>query len=446
MKRIAGVAGAVLAVVLIAGGLWWFQPWAEYSPSRVAKAQNPDNYLNMFRAMDDVFPARAIKAADPHPFPRAMRPLDVAYEWNGETKSLETFMEEASITGLVVIADGQLIDERYRIGETAESPHTSWSVAKSFVATLIGMAIQEGRIASLDDTAETYAEQFAGTDYGATSLRHLLMMSAGVKFDEDYSKRGSDIRVLFVNTFIFNRNVDAQVAQVKRDRPPGQDLHYTSPNTHVLAAVVRAVYGDRPLAEIVQEKIWTPLGMVGDASWSQDRRGAEGIAIGYCCLNARAVDFAKLGQLYLQDGVWNGARLLPEGWVDLVSTPPEPFMQPSEDGPYAPLGYGLHFWVPPDADGEFFMSGVFGQNVWMDRRRRVVVMRTSADVDWATRRAESVAVFRAISQAAAPEPVVEAAETAVEPTALMDDDSFAAAVEPTDGPEEAAAVAEEDGN
>jgi len=256
-------------------------------------------------------------------------------------------------------------------------------------------------IESLDDPASKYAPQYVGSDYGDTSLWHLLMMSAGMDFNEEYrADAPSDVRPLFFNAFIMRRNPDEMIARIARNRAPGEDNHYTSPNSHVLSAVVRGVYEGR-LAEIVERELWTPLGMTSDASWLQHKPGPEGVAIGYCCLQATSRDYARFGQFYLQDGVWDGAQLLPEGWVDQAGTPTEPFMEPGAT-PYPHRGYGLHFWIPEDYDEEFYAAGVFGQYIWIDRKRGVVIAQNAGDATWGARSQEAAAVFRAIAAHVAP--------------------------------------------
>ncbi|HAQ35069.1 MAG TPA: serine hydrolase, partial [Alphaproteobacteria bacterium] len=295
--------------------------------------------------------------------------------------------------------DGEIVHEQYLRDANAGTRLTSWSVAKSFVATMIAMALEEGLIESLDQLAEEFAPQYAGSDLGQTSLRHLLMMSAGVDFNEDYSGPDSDIRPLFFNTFIMGRSVDDQLIRIARDRDPGTDLHYTSPNTHVLAAVLRGIYGEN-LATITQQQIWTPLHMATDAYWSQNVAGDRAEAIGYCCLNATARDYARLGQFYLQDGVWDGQRLLPEGWVEMATTPNAAFQVPNETIPLR--GYGLHWWMPENFDQEYFAAGVYGQYIWVDERRGVVIARLAGDADWGARTGETLTVMRAIAEAVAP--------------------------------------------
>ncbi len=396
--RVIKFAAAAFGAIVLVFGLWFFRPWSEYSPSEVIFDREFGDYVDSYRSFDDTFPHMVIKGAKtPYQFPRNEQPLNITYEWQGETKSLEQFTKEGIITGIVVLKDGVLVHESYYLGETARSRHTSWSVAKSYTATLIGIALKDGKIVSLDDTVEMYAPQFTGTDYGNATLRHLLMMSSGIGFNENYFERGSDIRKLFFNTFLLNQNVDKQVARYKLVREPGGALDYISPNTHVLSAVVRSVY-NKPLAEVASQKLYQPVGMA-DASWSQDRKGKAGKAIGYCCLNTTVRDYAKFGQLYLQGGEWQGKQILPEGWVDLISTPPAQSHAPGKStAPTSQFGYGLHFWLPPGADEEFYAAGFNGQYIWIDRKRNIVIARTAADPDNAARAPEMVTVMRAIAK------------------------------------------------
>ncbi|MCF8878851.1 beta-lactamase family protein [Hyphobacterium sp. SN044] len=397
--RILG--GILLAVVVAvtAAAAWFFRPWSDYSPAEIQRLSDPARYTDTFQTMDSIFPYRTIEATEPDSLEGASQPLDVTYEWGGETRTLEQYLDESRSLALVVLRDGELVHERYMNGANAGTRLTSWSVAKSFVATMIAMALEEGRIGSLDQLAQEFAPQYAGSPMGETSLRHLLMMSAGVDFNEDYSGPDSDIRPLFFNTFILGRSVDEQIAGIERNREPGQDLHYTSPNTHVLGAVLRGIYGEN-LAAITQQEIWTPLHMSSDAYWSQNIEGDRAEAIGYCCLNATARDYARFGQFYLQDGIWDGERLLPEGWVEMATTPNAPFQEPNETIPLR--GYGLHWWMPENYDGEYFAAGVYGQYIWVDERRGVVIARFAGDPDWGARTGETLTALRAIAETVSP--------------------------------------------
>jgi CubicO group peptidase (beta-lactamase class C family) len=404
IKKLALGVGALVALTIFAFALWYFRPWSDLSPSDVSRLKNLDERIEVYREMDEVLPSRKIEGvSNPLPLPRNIQPLNVTYEFDGKQKSLDGFIKERTITGLVVLKDGVLVHESYYLGEEPESRHTSWSVAKSYIATLVAMALEEGLISSIDDKVKKYVPEFAGTDYGDTSIRNLLMMSSGIDFNEDYEAEGSDIRNLFFGVFVFNADVDKMVRKYKRNRPAGQDFDYISPNTHVLSTVVRAVYG-KPIAAIIDEKLYKPLGMP-TAYWNQDRKGEKGKAIGYCCLSTRAVDYARFGQLYLQDGVWQGKRILPEGWVDSISTPRADFQEPV---PGEHFGYSYQFWIPPDYEGEFFAAGYNGQIIWVDRKRGVVIVRTSADRYYIENADENIAVMRAIAKAVSGEDLGDA--------------------------------------
>lgn len=421
MGRVIGaLAALVLIIALIAAG-WYYRPWSPYSPARITALDDPEEFAQTFQRMDEILPSRRIEAVNPQPLPEALAPLDATYSFNGETRTIDDFMSSARTLGIVALRDGVVVGERYGQGADAQTRFTSWSVAKSFVATLIAMAMEEGLIDSLDDNAAKYAPVFEGTAYGETSLRHLLMMSGGVEFVEEYSEDSeSDIRPFFFNAFILGRDVDVMAGEIVRDRPAGRDLHYVSPNTHVLSAVVRNVFDDT-LAGIVEDRVWTPLGMTSDATWLTNVDNERAIEVGYCCLQATTRDFARFGQFYLQDGVWNNERLVPEGWVERATRPNAPFQEPGPEARYAPRGYGLHFWIPPDAEREFFMAGVYGQYVWVDRDRGVVVAMNAGDPDWGEREEEAFALMRAIVQSVAP-PDESEGEPDAEPIGAADGD------------------------
>lgn len=288
---ITRIAGGLLLLVVLAVSVvaaWFYRPWSDYSPAGYQAAGDPARLVELSQDMRSVFPERTIEALDPVSLARRDMPLDVTFQWQGQTRTLDQYLTESTSLGLVVLHRGEIVHESYRNGANEMSQLTTWSVAKSFVASLIAIAMEEGHIASLDQTVAEFVPAYAGTDYGDTSLRHLLMMSSGIDFVEDYSAEDSDIRNLFFNAFIFERDIDAMIMAFERDTEPGTELDYISSNTQALSAVVRAIYG-MPLADIVEEKIWTPLHMTGEAYWSQNVEGDRGIAVGYCCLNARLV-------------------------------------------------------------------------------------------------------------------------------------------------------------
>ena len=389
----------VLAAVL-AAAMWYFRPWSDYSPSKFAALEQADKLTYNFTHMADLVPSRPIKASDS---PRPLSNGDVVdvgaitYTFDGQTKTVAEFIEQASVLGLLVHHRGNIVYEDYFQGTNQNSLYTSWSMAKSVVATLIAMAVQEGRIDSLDDPASKYAPQYLGSHFGETSLRALLAMSSGIDFDENYASDSSDIRPFFFNSFILRRDPDSLLMGFKRDRNAMQDHHYISPNSHVLSAVVRGIY-DMRLADIVQTKVWQPLGMANDANWLQHSPDDDGQALGYCCLNATLRDYARFGLFNLDASLGRAelSNMLPAEWSSLLPVPATPAHVPGRDS-YQGRGYSYHYWLPINRAGIYFAAGVYGQFVWIDPANELVIARTSSDPNWTPRYPESEAVFHAIT-------------------------------------------------
>jgi CubicO group peptidase (beta-lactamase class C family) len=381
-------------------GAWLVQPWAAYSPLRMLIAREPGRLLETFRSFDEIVPHDEILARpDAARFERAEAPLDVAYDWNGESKLLETFIEEASVTGLLVLKDGVIEHERYRLGATEESRHATFGFAKGVVAALIGAAQNDGLIASLDDPAATYAPQFTATEIGSTSLRQLLASSSGLAGVETDAVLDADLDRLFLQTFVLGGDPDRIASRARRVRPPAEALDVASLDAQVLAAVVSAVYR-APLAQVVEEEIWRPFGMTASASWSKSRDDGRGVALGFCCWNATLQDIARFGELLRREGAGGEERLLPEGWLDAAAEPPGDYALPGASEAYAPWGYGQGFFLPDGEDGPLLLAGAYGQYLWIDRGAATVVVMTAADPDWRERRAEATAALRRIVEAA----------------------------------------------
>jgi CubicO group peptidase (beta-lactamase class C family) len=223
-------------------------------------------------------------------------------------------------------------------------------------------------------------------------------MSAGTEPEGEEGTISRELLELLAWTVVLGADPDRVARRVRRVRPAGEALDLASVNTQALAAVVSAVY-DSPLAAVVETKIWGPFGMTSDASWSQHAPGPGGVALGFCCWNATLLDIARFGEVLRRGGAWGEVRLLPEGWVEAASEPSAPFAAPGSGGELGPWGYGLHVFIPADAEGEFLLAGEYGQYLFIDRRRERVVAVTAADGAWRDRREEATAVLRAIAAA-----------------------------------------------
>jgi CubicO group peptidase (beta-lactamase class C family) len=400
MKPALWTGAILLALALATAALLLARPWAEYSPLKLNSLFAPERRVENFRSMERIMPYRVVRAAAlPFEFREAPRPLPAHYGFQGERRSLDEFLARVNATGLLVIQDDAVVHERYLLGATRDTRHTSWSVAKSFVATLVAVALQEGRIRSLDEPITDYAPSLRGSAYDGVPIRHVLQMSSGVAFDETYGDRRSDINRLFLKVFALNRRIDRVLHDYGRERPSGALFHYISVDTQALGLMLREIYR-RPLAQLLEQKLWQPLGMEGDALWNTDRAADDGIELAFCCLNARLRDYAKLGRLYLEQGRWQGRQLLPEGWVREATTPARADLEPGVSPyDYGPRGYQYQWWVPENYQREYFAAGVWGQYVYVSEPDRLIIVRSSVDPNFRANLPETLAVFRVIRDA-----------------------------------------------
>ena len=344
---------------------------------------------------DEIFPAHVVRrATNPSPLARAASEPALRYEYQGQTFGLDDYLARNPATGLLVARDETILVERYQYARTDRDRFTSWSMAKTVTSMLIGIAIAEGRIRSVDDLAATYVPGLAGTEYGRTSLRHLLQMSSGVRFVEEY-RLGDDVSKLSMDTFLQSGagGVSAVTPFNERAVPAGTKFSYASVETEVLGLVLAAAVG-RSVSEYLQEKIWQPIGAEADAAWLVDRSGQE---VTYCCLNAVLRDYARLGLLLAHDGNWHGRQIIPAAWVQDATTvrADQPHLRPLTATPF--FGYGYQTWIFPGDRRMFAFLGVRGQAIYVDPASRLVLVTTAVrKLPRDPGAAETVALWRAV--------------------------------------------------
>ena len=395
LTRIALWTLAALAVLFLSAFLWLRQSpyWAGIT--LFSESHRVEN----FRAMDRVFPARAVpRAGDVWAFDRAPAPLPATYAFGSETRDLTAFLERTETTGLLVVHRGAITHEDYRQGADETSPFTSWSMAKSVLSALIGIAVEEGHIASIRDPIGAYVPALAASGYADVPIEDALTMSSGVAFDEDYDNPMSDINMLFIRAMAMGVPVEETLAGLERVRDPGIYNDYVSSDSMALGLVLEAATG-MPVAEYLSSRLWAPMGAEADASWSTDRTGRE---FALCCLNATLRDYARFGRLYLEGGAREGRQIVPADWVANSVAPMAPHLQPGDNpASFWTFGYGYQWWIPEDPQGDFLAIGVWGQYIYVDPLRDVVIVKTSADPLFDDNDQESVAAFRAIARAVA---------------------------------------------
>ena len=301
-----------------------------------------------------VYPSRVVKKSDsPRPLQRAAQ---------APALGVDKFLDENRNTGLLVMRGDSILAERYQYDRKPEHLFASMSMAKTVVAMLVGIALAEKKIGSIDDLAEKYVPDLKGHPYGETPIRHLLTMTSGVKFVEVYN--GADDVMKLGTAILFQEGPGGAAAVLpyrERVAPPGQRWSYASSETFVLALVLRGATG-RSLADYTSEKLWQPMGAESDAAWNIDPAGNEG---GYCCFSATLRDWARLGLLLAEGGTRDGREVIPAAWVK-AST--------SSQGPYP--GYGYQTWVSMTED-RFHLRGLRGQAVWVHPTTRTVVVHTA---------------------------------------------------------------------
>lgn len=332
--------------------------------------------VGSFSHLDEVFEGRLVRrATTPSPLARAAAEPVIRYAYRGQTFTFEDYLTRNPTTGLLVARDDTILIERYQYARHDRHRFTSWSMAKTITAMLVGIAVAEGRIRSVDDPAAAYVPALAGTEYGRTSLRHLLQMSSGVRFVEEYSGR-DDVSLLTASTYrqqVGAGGVDAVMPFNVREAPSGARFAYASVETQVLGLVLRAVVG-RPVGDYLREKIWEPMGAEADATWLIDRAGQEAT---YCCFNAVLRDYARLGLLLAHDGHWRGKQIIPRTWIEDATRVrlDQSHLQPGTARPF--FGYGYQVWIFPGERRMFALLGVRGQALFVDPASRIVMVHTA---------------------------------------------------------------------
>ena len=357
----------LLGVSAVAGGAWYVSLDAETRGILRALPTNSDvlsweqdQRHAAFRAMDRLPLLAKAAVITPSSSPRSLSA--------GETldiPGLDRYMQEQGTAGLVIIQDGKIRLERYGQDFDSKGRWTSFSVAKSFTSTLVGAALQDGSIRSLEDKVSEYIPDLRGSAYDDVTIRQLLTMSSGVRWNEDYEDPQADV-AQFNNTKP-DEGVDATVSYMRklpRAHPPGEVWHYNTGETNLIGVLVSSATG-KPLAQYLQEKIWQPAGMEAQATWLQGKTGHE---IAGCCLQAATRDFARFGLFVLDNGVANGVQVVPTDWFSQATRKQKDIGQPGR-------GYGFQWWTYDD--GAVAAQGIFGQGIFIDPARRLVIASNS---------------------------------------------------------------------
>lgn len=374
-----------LAILSCSLSAWSLTPLTE---PNIGKANNlyalsASEQAPTYRNMDALYPTRSVAVGKQvYDLPVAKEELAVSYAADGKNIDVNQFMRRNDAAAVLVLKDGNIVLERYAKGNTPETRWTSFSIIKSISSTLIAAALQEGKIKSLDDDITLYVPKLKGSVYEGVTVGQVLDMSSGVKWNETYRDPKSDRRAMF-NAQLSEQSgsILEVMSKLKREHPAGTVFNYSTGESYLQAEILKGATG-KWSADYLSEKIWQPMGMQTPAFWQlESPNGTEIASSGF---SATLRDYARFGQFILNDGVINGKRVLPQGWVaSIADVNPESHLYPGKlyDGEYD-LGYHKQWWILPKGDkayaehgdGAFSAVGIFGQYLYINPREKVVAV------------------------------------------------------------------------
>ncbi len=341
---------------------YWSQPYSFYYFHHMDKI--PHQRLDWIRK-----PAQKFALQEP------AGPFSLSYSNNDKTSTLDEYLEQADVQGFLVLKDDRVIFEKYLHGASAEDRFLSMSVEKSIVSVLIGTAVDEGKI-NVNDPVTHYLPDLSDGAYKDCSIKNLLQMASGIEFNEDYLDPKADIhRVLF--DLIRGGEPFRQVGiGIKSERKPGMAFHYQSINTQILAGVLEKVTG-MPLNKYAEERLWKKIGAQSDAFVYESEKQPEICAFG--CFNATLRDYARFGLMAMHSGELGGKRIVSEAWMREATAAPSFNMPRINEKTGRPVtGYGYQWWLLPGEDHAFQAVGIYGQNIYVNPAKHVVIAQFSS--------------------------------------------------------------------
>ena len=382
----------VLAIVMYSPNIYKLYKLATlYNEKSIAK-----NFISINKIFDTSNPISA--SEKPFVFEKEDFELPDSYEFEGEQLNLIEGLDHFHTDGLIILHDGKMLFEKYWNGNTKDSKHIAFSVSKSYLSALFGIAIEEGLIKSIDDNVSIYLDDFEGTGYEDVKIKNLLQMSSGIEFNEDYADPNSDIN-RFARATAKGSSFRDFAKTLKNGKKQGTYNHYVSLDTQVLGMILESVT-DMPLREYLYKRIWSKIGTESDAYYIADKTGTD-MALGG--LNATLRDFSKFGQLYLNEGSWDGEQIVPKSWVLKSHTPDAPHLMPNAgDLSSSEWGYGYQWWIPGDPLTDYTAHGIFNQFIYVDPVSNVVIAKTSSNHRFRSEKeyskAAHIAMFRSITK------------------------------------------------
>ena len=356
------------------------------------------NFINMKEFFPTSTPIKA--SEDPYIFKKKDGFLmPNTYEFEGEEKQIIESIDYFNTDGLMILKDGEVHYENYWNENKETSRHIIWSVSKSFLSALVGIALDEGLIEDINDPIIKYLKDFKDTGYKGVSIKNLLQMSSGIEFNEDYGDPNSDIN-RYARVTATGTSQREFAKTLKNSRKPGTYNHYISLDSQMLGMLIAEV-SNMSVKEYLHEKIWSKIGMQDDAFYLTDKQEVE-MSLGG--LNVTLRDMAKFGQLFLNNGEWNGNQIVPLEWVANSTTPLDVHVQPNAGDEFTSdaWGYGYQWWVPGPEVSDYTAHGIYNQFIYINPESNVVIAKTSSNYNFVEERQYTkdahIAIFRTIAK------------------------------------------------
>ena len=346
-----------------------------YPAAAYAKGERKAYLVGSYSRWDTLVPRHEIEAPpEPTPLGRAAQEPKIRYKAGGAVRSLDDYLNQYPVTGLLIARGDRILVERYQYDRRDTDRFQSMSMAKTIAALLVGIAVHEGHIRSIDDPAETYVAALRGSEFGRTSIKGLLQMSSGIRFRH----RVTEQDLATDDTAILNRVRNQSVAEAvlrfnERAAPAGTRFNYTSADNLVVGLVLAAATR-RTVADYAGEKLWRPLGAEAKAVWRVDRTGHELTA---CCFGATLRDFARLGLMLAHDGAWGGRQIVPSAWIVAATSVAAADKHLAAVSARRRLGYGYQTWLLRQPGRMFVLRGFRGQEIFVDPGSRTVMVQTA---------------------------------------------------------------------
>ena len=369
------LVGIVFALCLIVVMVYRNEAYQLY---KVVTFFDPEDISENFRSTKTIFQTREVpQSSIPYPLPMAavQGSIPDSFQFNDSIINTSDYLDQTLTDALLILQHDSIRYEYYSNGFQRSDTHISFSMSKSVISALFGIAIEEGYITGIDKLVTDYLPELKGTGYDGVIIKDVLQMSSGVGFNEDYSDFDSDINVLG-RYFALGMPMADFAKRLKREREPGTYNLYVSVDTQVLGMILTRATG-KTISDYMYEKLWEPLGATSTAHWIIDKAGME-FAIGG--LNCTARDYARMGQLYLDTGRWESRQLVPEAWVIASITPDAPHLMPGRrPNAKSKDGYGYQWWIPVGREDEFNAQGIYTQFIYIDPDKDMVIVKLSSN-------------------------------------------------------------------